>query len=127
MGQSDRAAARQQWVLRMQRFARSRLTVSTFCDREQVSVAAFYHWRKKLAQQPAAPVAHAAELSRSVPIVSRGFVPVKLLQSAVIEVRLVNGVHLSLPTADLEVLRQTLLIVSQLPAKPRCETEAASC
>jgi hypothetical protein len=39
-----------EWRKRLERFARSGLTVARFCAREQVSVASFYHWRKKLGQ-----------------------------------------------------------------------------
>ena len=36
------------WRQRFERFSNSRLAVAPFCDREGVSVASFYHWRKKL-------------------------------------------------------------------------------
>ena len=102
----------------MQRFARCRLTVAAFCELEQVSIAAFYQWRRKLTNDvsDAGTSAMAERLeTRPTPIV-KGFVPVKLLQPTVIEVRLVNGVTLTLPGGDLEVLRQTLNFVSRLPA-----------
>lgn len=121
MRRSDSAEVRQKWVWRMQRFSHSRMTVAAFCDREQVSVAAFYQWRKKLAEHP---LEHVAMGPASSPVALKGFVPVKLLQQpVVIEVRLVNGVRLTLPAHDLEVLRQTLDIVSRLPAEMACGKE----
>ena len=36
---------------RFQRFSSSPLAVAPFCARERVSVASFYHWRKKLGPQ----------------------------------------------------------------------------
>lgn len=38
------------WRERFERLSRSGLTVARFCARERVSVASFYHWRKKLGQ-----------------------------------------------------------------------------
>ena len=39
-----------EWRRRLERFSRSELTVARFCSGERVSVASFYHWRKKLGQ-----------------------------------------------------------------------------
>lgn len=119
MGRSDLVGKRELWMRRMQRFSRCQLTVAAFCDQEQVSIAAFYQWRTKLQQRSgldAGPSPTPASLMAKPSPMSNGFVPVKLLQSAVIEVRLGNGVTLTLPAGDLEVLRQTLSIVSRLPA-----------
>lgn len=131
MGRSDLAGVRQKWMVRMRRFSRCRTTVSAFCEQEQVSVAAFYHWRRKLAElegrlqeRKQVPV---TSLKRPEPFATGGFVPVKLLQSASIEVRLVNGVSLSLPTGDIDLLRQTLVIVSQLRAESPSLTEGSRC
>lgn len=118
MWRSDFVGKRELWMRRMQRFARCRLTVAAFCEQEQVSIAAFYQWRRKLTNDvsDAGTSAMAERLvTRPTPIV-KGFVPVKLLQPTVIEVRLANGVMLTLPAGDLEVLRQTLNFVSRLPA-----------
>jgi hypothetical protein len=131
MRRYDLAETRQNWIWRMQRFSRCRRTVAAFCDREQVSVSAFYHWRKKLAgltagiaRQDAPDPGHVACSSQ---LMARGFVPVQLLQPAVMEIRLMNGVSLSLPMSDLNALRQTLQIVSQFPAEPRSVLEGDRC
>ena len=127
MGRPNLVGRRQLWLRRMQRFSQSRLTVAEFCDREDVSVAAFYQWRRKLVTlvNPSETTAqtrggHPAQVSSGVP---NGFVPVRVLQSAVIEARLPNGVTLALPAGDLEALRQTLLVVSQIPVPVRSATE----
>ncbi len=39
------------WQGRLRRFSDSGLAVARFCARERVSVASFYHWRKRLGQQ----------------------------------------------------------------------------
>jgi transposase-like protein len=36
------------WRERFERFSKAELAVGPFCDREGVSTATFYHWRKKL-------------------------------------------------------------------------------
>ena len=127
MGRSDLVGRRRLWLRRMQRFSQSRLTVAEFCDREQVSVAAFYQWRRKfvtLVNQSEttaqAQGGHPAQVSSGSP---NGFVPVRVLSSLTIEVRLHNGVVLTLPAGDLEVLRQALLVVSQIPVPARPVTE----
>ena len=123
MGRSDLVGRRQLWLRRMQRFSQSRLTVAEFCDREEVSVAAFYQWRRKLVTlvnqsetTAQARGGHPAQVSSAV---LNGFVPVRVLPSSTIEVRLNNGVVLTLPAGDPEVLRQTLLVVSQIPVPVR--------
>lgn len=127
MGRSDLVGKQDFWLRRMQRFSQSRLTVAEFCDREDVSVAAFYQWRRKLVARVNQPdttarnqAGHPASPSSGAP---DGFVPVRVLPSSTIEVRLHNGVVLTLPAGDLEVLRQTLLVVSQIPVPVRPVTE----
>jgi hypothetical protein len=43
------------WEARLERFEHSQLTVAEFCEVEDVSVASFYQWRRKL-EQPHSPV-----------------------------------------------------------------------
>lgn len=121
MERLDDAVKRREWVSRIQRFERCRSTVEEFCDQEQVSVSAFYQWRKKLAASHHGPIERAVssprDPGRPLAVVPKGFMPVKLLQSSGIEVRLANGVSLTLPAGDLEVLRQTLNILCRLPAE----------
>ena len=103
--------------------------MAEFCYREDVSVAAFYQWRRKLvALDPSSAATARAQSQGGLPaqVVSgapNGFVPVRVWQSSAIEVRLPNGVLLTLPARDPEVLRQALLVVSQIPAPARPVTE----
>ena len=48
MARKTRLEVRQQWRVRLRRFASSKLSVAEFCRREKVSVPSFYQWRKKL-------------------------------------------------------------------------------
>lgn len=125
MGRSDLVSKQDIWLRRIQRFSRSRLTVAEFCDREQVSVAAFYQWRRKLVTL-ANQSETTARAQDGLPLPPsygspNGFVPVRVLSPSTIEVRLGNGVVLILPAGDLEALRQTLLMVSQMPVSPATE------
>ena len=145
MGRLDVAAGRQRWLRRMQQFTQSRLTVVEFCRLENVSVTAFYQWRKELARQlrsgvgldsaDAAPATGGVLAANAATRTSNNFVPVRLLQpyaastprAAAIEVRFRNGVTLSFPTGDQEALRLVLTIVSQLPALAHLDAEGESC
>ena len=72
-----------------------------------------------MGQPPAAAAQAQARGSLPAQVVSgapEGFVPVRVWPSSAIEVRLPNGVVLTLPAGDPEVLRQALLVVSQIPA-----------
>ncbi len=52
-----------QWWDRFQRFLTSDLTDARFCVMEHVSVASFYHWRKKIGP----PTRHKAGLGTHTP------------------------------------------------------------
>ena len=41
------------WRLRLRRQARSGLSIGEFCEREGISTASFYAWRRRLAAPPA--------------------------------------------------------------------------
>ena len=129
MGRFDLVSKQDVWRRRMQRFSRSRLTVAEFCYREDVSVAAFYQWRRKLValgQSSAATARAQSQGGLPAPVVSgppNGFVPVRVWPSSAIEVRLPNGVVLTLSAGDPEALRQALLVVSQIPAPAHRVTE----
>ncbi len=45
----SRAATRQLWIQRLDRFAASGQTTAEFCTAEGVSVASFYLWKRRLA------------------------------------------------------------------------------
>jgi transposase-like protein len=94
----------------MERFEASSATVTEFCRREAVSSAAFYQWRRRLAQETesaagecgeavspwATPGGAARAYGRSA-----GFVELALPAAAVVELDLPNGVRVRVP-ADQE-------------------------
>jgi hypothetical protein len=92
----SRAATRQSWVERLDRFTASQLSVVAFCRREGISVQAFYYWKHKLAARATAPRDDAPRL-----------LPVRLLTPpAPVEVVLPNGPVLRLsPGCDLSFVR----------------------
>lgn len=71
MSRGAQVGKRAQWLDRLRRFARSKLPVSEFCRREQVSQASFYPWRRRLA-------AASAEAPDEDPLTRASFVPVQL-------------------------------------------------
>jgi transposase len=103
-------ATQLRWEQRLQRFARSGLTVADFCDREGVSVPSFYAWQRRLRSQtpPATPDAD-----------SPNFVPVHLVNAASApsaELLLPSGCVLRLsPEVDLVWLRQLLDLLGVTP------------
>ena len=44
----SRVGTRQHWQARLARFAEAGLSVVAFCQREDVSVASFYYWKRRL-------------------------------------------------------------------------------
>lgn len=105
---------RAEWRRRLERFERSSLTVLEFCDREAVSMASYYYWRRQL---QASSQTSAVELATSRPSLGDLFVPLQVTSSPArsldpsadrIEVLLPNGVQLSLPTHDFQWVRAAL-------------------
>ena len=102
---SVRAAKRQEWSQRLQRFVEADVTVVEFCVEEQVSVASFYQWRRKLGT----PVGSRATTRRVTAAAPRldvpAFVPLQITSSATtVRMRLPNGVELWLPAGDVPSL-----------------------
>ena len=70
------------WGERFERFSSSGLGVAPFCAREGVSVASFYHWRKKLGHQ-ARRMTDGRARGRTGPTGGRGvFQPVAVVPAA---------------------------------------------
>jgi len=119
------------WGQRFQRFDQWTGTVAQFCAKERVSVASFYHWRRKLARTgaqksradlPLAPVAGSRSDARgqrgrkrsakNSPRTDAGFVPVQVVGSAVVEVFLVEGSRLSIPVDATSALQAVVRALS---------------
>jgi hypothetical protein len=92
----SRAALRQLWSERLDRFAASGLSVVAFCRNEGLSCHTFYYWKHKLTAQTAAPADQSPRL-----------LPVRLLdQPSPVEVVLPQGPILRLtPGCDLAFVR----------------------
>ena len=97
------------WRSRLQRFQASGLSVTRFCQNEQVSVPSFYQWRKRLG----------ATTPRRVP--AAAFVPVRLSQAAGVEIHLPNGSRICLPPGDTEALQVAIETAGRLEANA-CST-----
>jgi len=95
----------QQWKERLERFARSGLTVVQFCQAERVSQPSFYQWKKKLADQasPASSHSKASRFAfRAVEVTSPNL--------SATTIRLGNGVEIELG----DNLRVVQAVVQQL-------------
>lgn len=99
---------RQLWHQRLQRFQHSNLSVPDFCDREGVSVASFYTWKRRLRD-------HATPTTAPT-----RFVPIHVVapaDRAPVELVLPSGLILRLSAdTDLAWLRQLL----DLLREPSC-------
>ena len=123
------------WRQRFERFSKSGLAVATFCEREGVSVASFYHWRKKVKltrqhrrvtdghPRRSASLAGHRGTFRQVAVVPAGpgFVPA----APSICIQLPCGTRIELGGGDLDVVRA---VVGEV-ARAGCgdEGRAASC
>jgi transposase len=107
-GRRPDPATRHLWQQRLDRFRKSGLAVADFCEREGVSTASFYAWRRRLQHDQAPPADDAPRL-----------VPVRIVTpptSAPVELLLPSGLVLRLyPDADLLWLRQLLPLLGVAP------------
>ena len=143
----DRIAGRrrgneQQWRARLRRFETSDSTVAEFCAGESVSIASFYHWRKRLQTgsglgkshsrgKSAAPGHAKLDQAGSGPgetlrtESNRGpFVPLRVTPTAEVEIHLPNGSRVCLAGGDTAVLRVAIEAAARATARV---AEVASC
>lgn len=108
--QGKRNAAETAWRARMARYRGGSLTVAEFCRRETVSVASFYHWRKRLAPTvaPKSPRQRSRGGSPSTGA-SNLFVPVNVTSSPMAEIEFPNGVRVHVPATNAEAIRAAVL------------------
>jgi transposase-like protein len=97
----------------LREFERSNSTIADFCDRAGVSTAAFYQWRRKLADaaSPAGAEKDAGLAKLSPAAASLNFLPVEIVGSRngdVVEVQLPSGIRVLVPSRDQESLRTVL-------------------
>jgi transposase-like protein len=107
-GRRPDPSSSQRWQQRLKRFRDSGLTVTAFCDREGISAASFYAWRRRLQADPTPPD---ADTPRLVPV--RVVIPPA---RAPVELVLPTGLVLRLtPDTDLDWLRQLLPLLGVAP------------
>lgn len=136
MGRGADRAKRDAWQQRLLRFSAQGETVSRFCQREQVSVASFYQWQRKLGRSRKSRAGQATLKStatrggrksatprqyhepRAVPPASESpvrFLPVEFTgptsQGACVEVLLPSGVQLRVPCQEAAALSMVLASV----------------
>ena len=91
------------WRRRLERYAKSGLTVASFCRHEGVSVPTFYAWRKRIGTQEAGPAPGRR------PTLASPFQTVTVLPAApVVAVRLPGGVQVDICSTTPEVVRCAL-------------------
>ena len=98
-----RITASEVWQQRLGRFAAAGLSVREFCDREGVSQASFYKWRRRLpeAARPASPQGKPA------------FQPVRLTTAAGLAIELPGGARLEVAADQVELARAVVREVAQ--------------
>ncbi len=88
------------WRKRLERHARSGLTVASFCAREKVSVPSFYAWRKKLA----AGTASTPKTDRSRPVSMFRAVHV-IPTTPALSLQFPSGIRVDVSTMEFETVR----------------------
>lgn len=106
MGRSASAIRRSQWQKRLGRFTRSKMTVAKFCRREDVSVASFYQWRRRLAETETAEQATGKQSAQPT------FIPVQVTAGANLLVVFPNGTRLTLPAHDHELVTLSIAAIA---------------
>ena len=91
------------WQQRLARFQTAGLSVVQFCQREGVSTATFYRWRRALAQRSQAPAA----------AIRSAFADVTVVAAADVRVSLPGGTQLHIPIGDPGTLQAVLRTVAQ--------------
>ena len=135
MSRAPDLVKREGWRRRLRSFDRGTTTVEEFCWREGVSVAAFYQWRRKLAD--ATGIVTTASRGRKT--TSRrtaphpGFVPVEITgqspASSCIEVLLPGGSRLLVPCHEQQAIRTVIAALTDASATApmKCAAENRVC
>ena len=98
------------WRKRFQRFSSSGLAVAPFCARERVSVASFYHWRKKIGPQA---------LRRPTSVRGDVFQPVAVVPAASgVSIRLPGGTQIEVRAEHLDTVRAVIAEVARVDRDP---------
>ena len=105
------------WERRFQRFSNSGLAVARFCARERVSVASFYHWRKRLG--PETP-------HRRTAVRGDVFQPVAVVSAASdVSIRLPGGTQIEVRAERLDTVRAVIAEVARVDRGSQAEASAS--
>ncbi len=95
------------WRRRVRRFGRSGLTGVQFCEKEGVSTASFYRWRKRLSIER--PITGGVRRAKQAADRMPAFQSVRVTPThAPMSICLPGGVRVEVPMADLDALRAVL-------------------
>ena len=94
------------WQRRLQRFTTSGTTVSKFCDRAGVSVAAFHYWRRRLGPQRPERVSR-----RTISV----FQPVDLLSQRAVVIRFAAGGVMEIPGDRADLVQVAIRVMAGEP------------
>ena len=105
------------WQRRFQRFSSSGLAVARFCARERVSVASFYHWRKKLGPQA---------LRQPTSVRGDVFQPVTVVPAVCgVAIRLPGGTQIEVRAEHVDAVRAVIAEVARVDRGPEAEASAS--
>lgn len=110
MAHKGNTAVRRVWQVRLQRFEECSLSVREFCERESVSQASFYQWRRRL-KSDSGDVA-----SKPTP----SFQAVHVTATTGLSIVLPDGTRLELPAHQLELVR---VVVRELTAHAKASED----
>lgn len=108
MSRSEHSQKHSEWRERFRQFAQSTLTVVDFCRRERVSTPSFYRWRQKLAESSSSHPSRRSSAPTS-------FIPVHVTPETGLQVAFPNGVRLTLPVEDHELVVMAIGAIAQIP------------
>lgn len=123
MGRKRTLDAESVWLERLARFDLRGLSAAEFCQRERVSLASFYRWRKRLADSRRQSDCEKRSAGPGVTggAVGGRFVPVSVKGLSAVVIELPEGLVVRVPASEAEALRTAILAVREA-----CR-EVASC
>jgi transposase-like protein len=114
-----------EWRRRLARHEEWSGSVAAFCEREGVSVAAFYQWRRKLegeSRSSAAPRGAERPATDAPPL----FLPVRIAAPAQVEIDFPDGVRMRVPAQATAALEAVVGALSRV-ARGEPAAEARGC
>ncbi|HUG89359.1 MAG TPA: hypothetical protein VML55_00910 [Planctomycetaceae bacterium] len=114
--------AERRWRERLRRYRVSELTVAEFCEREDVSTASFYSWKRRLARCGAGGSNSGRPGQAGRTETGPLFVPVTVRPVAGVRIELPGGAVVELPRdADERLVRTCLRAAAELGREPEGE------